>query len=174
MIRIFSRGAALLLPLGMMGCGRPHGGAAEAEPVLPRDMLGCYAIRDGNGRTASDSLYFVPQRVRLDSAAASPQVRAFAGAPAWLLARLDTAGRGLADEARTTRFLYWAADSLSDSIHVRFSTGFSGTELIVLPRAAPGDTLRGRAVEHRDMGPPFTTDAGPVTMIRVPCRAERA
>lgn len=55
-----------------------------------------------------------------------------------------------------------------DSLHVTFHNGFSGTEFVLAP-GSKGDTLRGRAQEHWYSGPPFDTDAGVSTAVRIAC-----
>ncbi|HYW14142.1 MAG TPA: hypothetical protein VE871_19410 [Longimicrobium sp.] len=173
-MRSFLRPTWTLLVLGIAGCGRPDAGGAPsvARVVLPRDMAGCYTVHDRHGGPTPDSLYFAPPRVRLHAEPASRQARDRAGGTAWALTKLDAGGRPAESRERDRLLLYWAADTLSDSVRINFNAGLSGSELIVLPRPAPADTIRGRAVEHWDMGPPFTTEAGPVTMIRIACVPE--
>jgi hypothetical protein len=160
-----------LASIGLASCGE---GDSPARPtdhvVLPRDMVGCYAIYDERGRPASERLYFAPPKVRLE---ATPFSHRFHGGAVrdstWLLTRLDAAGRPLPAHSGREPFLYWAADSASDNIRIMFSSGLSGSELTFDPRYAANDTLHGRAQEHWDFGPPFRTNAGRITAIRIPC-----
>ncbi|MBB4636888.1 hypothetical protein [Longimicrobium terrae] len=154
--------ATLLAGLGGATYGAPGGHRAV---VLPGDMTGCYSLYDERGRPASESLYFAPPKVRLD-----PTPYPVRGDSAWRLAKLDRDGRDDADPRSHRGTQYWAADSLTDSIHVVFHTNFSGSELI-LSRRLDGDTLRGRAMEEWDNGP-STNQAGAVTAIRYPCGPE--
>ena len=168
------RRAIWLVAAVAWGCSYPPGSGgdrpvrvSDAPVVLPDDLVGCYALYDHRGRPASDSLYFAPPMVRLK---ADPYpVR---GDSAWRLTKLDSAGRVDSDPDAHRGTQYWSAESLSDSIRIRFHTNFSGSELFVNTRAGT-DTLHGHAVEHWDIGP-STNDAGPVTAIRVHCLSENA
>lgn len=160
----------VLVALGAMACGQSPGTEiADNRVVLPRDLVGCYALFDHHGRPPSDSLPFAPPKVRLDSARHERSLREGSAETRWALARLDEGGRAITEQGRQP-VLYWFADPASDSVRVRLSTGFYGSELVIDPRTR-GDTLRGRATEHTDLGPPqhADADAGPVTMIRIPC-----
>jgi hypothetical protein len=126
--------------------------SAPARRAQEADVVGCYALFDRTGRPAADSLYWAPAIARLDSSG-----RALKLAP-----KFD-AGRP-AGQPGAYRWSVGAGDSL----RVLFHTGFSGTEF-VLSRASRGDTLRGRAREHWDFGPPFYTDAGAATAVRIAC-----
>ena len=143
--------------------------ACGAETGHPGDLAGCYALFDHAGRPASDSLYFAPAYARLETVRRS---RARTGMPrSWGVTRLDTARRAMTGNDDQRGFLFWAPDSLSDSVRVMFHTGFSGTEMILGPPAARSDTLRGRAIGHWDFRD--DTDEGRVTAVRVPCPAAR-
>lgn len=167
-VRSIILAACLVLASAASSCG--HGAPAPSTMHgldLPGDLAGCYALFDRRGRPASDSLYFAPSHVRLDSTAV-PTDREWDGPrPLWTLAKLDANLRPLRDQ-RPTAALYWTADSISGNVRMNFHTGFSGSELIFSSRRA-GDTLRGHAMQHWDFGPPFTTKGGPVTAVRVPC-----
>jgi hypothetical protein len=161
-MRTFLLGAMLIL--GSAACGAPPPGPPPvAGVVLPRDLAGCYALN------RTKSLYFAPPRIRLDSTAAVDESRGFTRDSAWALARLNAQGGAIVDE-RTHPILYWKAAS-ADSIRIMISTGFSGSALTVAARA-DGDTLHGRGVEFWDMGP-TENDAGPVTLVRIPCVTTR-
>lgn len=162
-MRVFA--ALLILGAGAAECARPQPSMGpNAALVLPRDLAGCYALYGGQGAPVTH-LYFAPPQVRLDTTRASwPNDNGRTSRAA----RLDARGRPLADDEMA--ILYWHPDSLSDTIHVVTSSGFSGTELIVAPGRARRDTLRGRAVEHWDMGP-SSNEAGAVMLARVPCVA---
>lgn len=151
--------ALLIIGAGAAACTRP----AASRVVLPRDLAGCYALYDHRGAPASDSLYFAPEQVRLDTASRS---RPSDTALRWSLLPLDAQGRPMHERG----LFLWEPHSLSDSIHIVTTNGFSGTELIVAPASARRDTLRGRAVENWDMGP-SSDDAGAVTAVRIPCVA---
>lgn len=170
-MRSILRAASLALALPFASCGYE---ASEPVPSarpplnLPRDLVGCYALFDRRGRPASDSLYFAPSHVRLDSTALTKGEREDRTDDAWALTKLDANLRPLHGERNRPPSLHWTAESNPERVRMIFHTGFSGTELIFdAPRAR--DTLRGRALQHWDFGPEFETEAGPVTAIRVPC-----
>src|SRR3954451_3351621 len=130
---------------------------AAAQPAPSRrtreaDVVGCYALFDRAGRPAADSLYWAPATARLDSG----------GRAVKLTPRFD-AGR----PAGRPGAFRWSVGA-GDSLHVTFHNGFSGTEFVLAP-ASNGDTLRGRAWEHWDEAPPFDTDAGAATAVRIGC-----
>jgi hypothetical protein len=64
-------------------------------------------------------------------------------------------------------FRNWSADSLTDSVRLSFSDGFSGAHVILA--APPGhlDTLRGRVEERWDFRP--TNQRGAVYALPVRC-----
>lgn len=134
---------------------------------LPGRMAGCWALYDGAGRPASDSLYFAAARVRLQTTRTSGRRVSSAAEPRWKIVRLDANGADVArthDPSGELENWWYGGDG---RIHVQFSSGFSGTEFI-LP-SVRGDTLHGRAVEHWDFGPPFSTNGGKVTVVRIAC-----
>lgn len=141
--------------------------------ALPGRMAGCWALYDGAGRPASDSLYFAPARVRLRTERSDRPGGDFSAGPLWKIVRVDASG-GDVPNPRDPRGVFenwWYGRD--GKIHVNFSSGFSGTEFI-LPAAVQADTLHGSAVEHWDAGPPFHTDAGRVTAVRIACGGGQA
>lgn len=155
--------ACLLLVLSAAACGgkrasTPPPPPSAAASILARDAPRCYQLR------ATRSLYFASPRIRLDTAPADDSWRGIVRESAWALTRLDARGRAVVDD-RINPIVYWTA-ARGDSIHVVMSTGFSGSTLTV--GAAGTDTLRGRGVAFGDAGP-TENDAGPVTLVRVPC-----
>lgn len=165
--------ACLALALTAAGCARNERAtvAERAPAVLPRDLVGCYALFVRGGLPAPDSLYFTSPKIRLDSTV-SPAARLLGRSPAWPLVRLDANGHEM-DSDRESLPMSWSPDSLSDSVHLFIYNRYSGSELILGPPAG-SDTLRGHAVERSDAGPPFANDAGPVTAVRIPCVAAAA
>jgi hypothetical protein len=157
--------------VGGAACGTRAPAAKSASPVPPVVvraanppwLAGCYALFNRAGRPAAESLYWAPSYARLDSGGAGTATA------------LDSAGheRGPRDRrdsltiGRGTRS--WHVDSLADTVRLLFHSGFSGTEFLLGFRRG-SDTLRGRAVEHWDFGPPFETNAGQATAVRIPCR----
>jgi len=174
-----ARGAALaaLAIASAAGCGQREIPAARTPapvsvavstpaPALPEGwaerLAGCYALFDHRGRPASDSLPYAPGHARLETTP-WPDPRASGWRGAWTLTKLGPPLPG----PRQYEVQFWAADSLSDSVHVVFGGSFTGSELIVAPGASAG-TLSGRARISHDH-PPFHTDGGSVTAVREPC-----
>jgi hypothetical protein len=153
-----------LLTLGLAVPARAQT-SAPAGTAAPHHLVGCYAITDSAGRPAWRHLYFTTPRIRLDAARLAGPWRSPAGL-AWTLTRLDAAGLPIDEEGRQ-RPLYWAVDARSDSIRISIHSGYSGTELTVAASAGT-DTLRGRAMEHWDVGP-SSNNAGRVILLRIPC-----
>lgn len=126
-------------------------GVARAQRVRPA-VAGCYAFFDQAGRPASESLSWAPATARLDSS----------GRAVKLTPKFDE-GRQSGPGAYR-----WSLVSPGDSVHVMFHNGFSGTAFL-LAQVPSGDTLRGRAREYWDFGPPFETEAGPASAVRIAC-----
>lgn len=158
------------IALAALACGEPHPVPAPAArsgaTELPDDVAGCYALFGRHGGPASDSLYFAPERVRLDTVPFG-----YRADSTWTAIKLDPGGRRIGDARVQHGSRYRYSDQSRDTISLLFHTGRSGSELF-LSITDGRDTLRGRAVEHWDLGP-STTDAGPVTVIRIPCRTEQ-
>lgn len=155
--------AGLLLALGAAACGgqpanTPPPPTPAAASILARDAPRCYQLR------AIRNLYYASPQIRLETTPVSDPLRGFVRDSSWALTRLDAQGAAIVDQRRHP-ILYWTAAS-PDSIRIVISTGFTGSTLVV--GAGGGDTLRGRAVAFHDVGP-TSNDAGPVTLVRVPC-----
>jgi hypothetical protein len=126
---------------------------ASVGAAAQRQLVGCYAFFDRSGRAAAKSLYWAPATARLDSNGHAVKLT-----PQFDPGR-DTDGPGA---------YRWSLTPRADSVNVLFHTGFSGTEFrFAVPER--GDTLRGRARQHWDFGPPFETDGGPATAVRISC-----
>ena len=121
--------------------------------IVPATILGCYALLDHRGRSAAESLYWSPAMARLYTGGSAGKwtFEADTGVPATSPGNYN-----------------WAIDSVGDTLRLLFHSGFSGTEFI-LGVAGVGDTLRGRAVEHWDFGPPYETDGGRASAVRIAC-----
>src|SRR6266513_5389456 len=147
---------------------RPGMRSALVRHALRNDLVGCYALFAGTGKPVDSDFYHASPRVRLDSAV-HPAV---AAAPMLgvrrLLIRLDTVGRPLdpVDPGPRLGPMWWA-DSLSDSIGVSFTTGFSGAYLVLAPSPRV-DTLRGFIEDHWDFQAP-TIVGTKAYAVRVPC-----
>lgn len=157
--------ACLLLAFGAAACGgqranTPPPPPSAAASILARDAPRCHQLR------AIRDLYYASPRIRLDTTRAVDPWRGIVRDSAWALTRLDARGAAIVDDW-THPILYWTAAS-PDSIRIVISTGFSGSTLVVGAASASGDTLRGRAAAFHDVGP-TENDAGPVTLVRVPC-----
>lgn len=163
-MRTSLRWAVLLIALGACAPGRP--GELEAAAVLPGDLTGCHQLHQTSGT------YFASRLVRLNPDTVPRSIRWFvrdSTSPAWTITRLDAEGRPM--RGRSGAVLFWQRDSDSDSIRIMMHTGLSGTELMLGPPVST-DTLRGRAIEFWDVGPPFSSPARPVSFVRVSCLGE--
>ena len=140
-----------------------------ARKGLRGDLVGCYQLFTGTGKPVdSTSFYNSSPLVRFDSTLqlVLPAYREFGARR--LLFRLDTHGHRL-DVIHPRRRLgpMWWADSLSDSVRVSFSNGFSGAFLTLAAVRGRVDTLRGRIEEDWDYRSP--TSRGPAYAVRVQC-----
>ena len=146
---------------------RTKGRHEPARHSFRTDVVGCYAFFAGTGKRIDADYYHASPLVRLDSA----MHPAFADDPVpgahRLLIRLDTAGHRLDPiDPRPRLGPMWWADSLSDSINVSFTTGFSGA-FLVLAASPQVDTLRGYIEDHWDFSDPTGRDKA--YAVRVPC-----
>ena len=147
----------------------------EAQPfAAPRnalrvELLGCYALYMPNDRLLDSTFYNASPLVRLDSAPLGISGRDTMPGVFRVFIRLDKDGSPLepVDPQNHIGHAWWA-DSLSDSIRVSFSDGFSGAVVILAAPPAAHDTLRGRIEEHWDVGPTIT-GRGMVRAIRIRC-----
>ena len=135
---------------------------------LRRDLVGCYTLFLASGKRVDSTFYNASPLVRFDSLPlpAYPEMNPPVGyRPA---AKLDTNGRPLRLTAHDHGFgpQRWA-DSLSDSVRLSFSNGFSGAFLTLVRSRPRSDTLRGWIEEQWDFGPPTTH--GPAFAVRVAC-----
>ncbi|HSQ03518.1 MAG TPA: hypothetical protein VLN59_05765, partial [Burkholderiales bacterium] len=103
----------------------PHEVIARAG--LRTEALGCWVLYDSAGRRAQGSLYWAPAIAQLKSTRDSSRWK-FSPMSRDAL-RIDSLGRDLSaiDDPRKRGWGFWSADSLSDSIRIGFSSGFSGT-----------------------------------------------
>ena len=103
-----------------------------ARHSLRREVLGCYALANEHGGVLSPAAG-TPPTIRLDSTARGG---------GWRLQPDSTTG--------AADFTGWWADSLSDTLRLTFSDGFSGSRLAL---KADGTRLEGYAVGFTDVGP---------------------
>lgn len=150
--------------------------ANEGEPELYRsalraDLVGCYALWTGRGERVGSSFWNASPVIYLDSTPHQWTERDTVPGTLRMLVRLDTGGRPIdPPEHRDNPFRGWWADSLTDSIRLSFSDGFSGAQLVLSGPSDGPDTLRGRIVELWDFQLP--TKEGPAYATRVQCRDE--
>jgi hypothetical protein len=130
---------------------RPAGRVLDRANVH-QAIVGCYAFFDRNGRPASDSLSWAPATARLFEGGRAQKLTPGAH-PVTGAGRLEPT---------------WRIDPATDTVHLIFSTGFSGTQFR-LGFHQRRDTLWGRAVTFIDVGPPFSTEEGSAFAVRVPC-----
>lgn len=146
--------------------------AVAARSALRAEALGCWALYGADGRPAPFTLFLAPAVARLDSTRGSLPSTQLTSRDAF---RVDSRDQRLAHRYNGREQAHWSADSLSDSIRIGFSNGHSGSRLVLaLPAgAATADTLRGRAYEHWDFGPPWYTFHRSAYAVRQPCAAEQ-
>ncbi len=149
-------------------------GAGQERSGTPRDalrdeLLGCFALYTPRGKLLDSTFYNSSPRVRLDSLAVGITARDTMPGVVRRMWRLDAAGQRLdRDDPQSLFGRVWWADSLTDSVRLSFSDGFSGAEVILAAPNPAADTLNGRIEEHWDMGP-TTNQRGRVRAVRVRC-----
>ena len=131
---------------------------------LRAELLGCYALYTPAGKLLDSSFYNASPLVRLDSVSTGKGPMGFRS-----LVRLDSAGTPIDPDPRSPFGRDWWADSLSDSVRLSFSDGFSGAVVILAAPPGQRDTLWGRIEEHWDMGP-TVNQRGRVQALRLACR----
>ena len=166
-----------LATLSFARCGRPRVPATDASRTAQQTswaaLVGCWALYDSAGHRANETLYWAPFVAHLDSSApVGARALRPGDRPAY---KLDSLGRR--DTTRLTsagRLLStWSTDSGVDTVRIAFNSGYSGTIFFLgVPKTVKSDTLRGRALEFWDFGPPFTTPGGRASAVRVPCRRQ--
>jgi len=163
--RLFIPFVALLAAARSSGAQGPLDTVPPARLALRPELVGCYALSAGQHSLSRSEYYHASGLVRLDTTVA----------PKWappdafrMLVPLDSS-LGLADLSRRHLGPSWWADSLTDSVRLSFSNGFSGAFLVFL--APPGvrvDTLHGRIANAWDDGA-VVTDRASARAVRVPC-----
>jgi hypothetical protein len=168
-VRAFVVAAMMIEPV------RAGGVAAAQAPVLTRnalraDALGCFVLLDSRRQSVAGLLRRAPARVRLDSARDRPSTFPNATTTLWRIEYRDSTNRVVGVTPATGLASSWSADSLTDSIRIRFSDGFTGSGFVfALPSATRSDALFGRAYTFVDAGPPYRTDRGPAFAVRYSC-----
>jgi hypothetical protein len=153
-----------------LALGGSHIALRAQAPIragLRQDFVGCYALFTAMGTRVDSTFYNAGPLVHLDST--RDRDLASAGVPGMyrVAVRLDTSGRAMTAKHAHSIGAIWWADSLSDSIRLSFSNGFSGAFLTLVDPRPRSDTLRGWIEEHWDFGPPTTH--GPASAVRIPC-----
>jgi hypothetical protein len=142
-----------------------------ARDGLRRELIGCLALFSEDGRAIDSTYYNSSPRVQLDSIIVGITARDSVPGVVWLLHRLDSAGRRLDDRSSGWQVgPVWWADSLTDTVRLSFTTGFSGASFVLSAPVGGPDSLHGRAEDHWDFGPPFTNSRGGAFARHVPCR----
>src|SRR6266550_3729151 len=152
---------ATLLLLVSSAC--THGETLQQpRDALRTELIGCYELYTAAGKLLDSTFYNSSPRVRLDSTALGITARDTVPGVFRRLVRLDPNGRPV--DLDDPGFRAWWADSLTDSVRLSFSDGFSGAQ-VILAVAGRGDTLLGRIEEHWDFAPP--NSRGRVRAVRV-------
>jgi hypothetical protein len=134
-----------------------------------REIIGCYALFRDRDRPIDSKYYHGVPRVELDTVRISVALDDSLPGVFRVVRRLDTAGyRRDSVNLRLFHVPVWWSDSLSDTVRLSFSDGFSGAYLALSPRRGSTDTLAGRVENHWDYGGP--TDRRSALAIRFPCR----
>lgn len=148
--------------------------AHAQDRETPRDavrseLLGCYAIYTAGGKLLDSTFYNSSPLVRLDSAIILSTDRDSSPGVYRAALRLNKSASPLYHSRRAADFdAAWWADSLSDSVRISFSDGFSGAQVILGAPRGRADTLLGRIEEHWDAGP-AVNQRGAVRALRVSC-----
>jgi hypothetical protein len=146
----------------------------EAGPLyrnaLRVDLLGCYVLFDGRGHLLDSSYYNAFSLVLLDSTPTWGTDQDSQPGIVRVMSRVDSSGRRITPgKSGFDRGPSWWVDSLTDTLRMSFSNGFSGAVLKLAAIPGSRDTLRGRIEEHWDVGPPFVTNRGKARVVRIPC-----
>lgn len=171
----FSR-LALVVGLSGIACAtdraaedEPEGPPQPARAALRAEVVGCWALFDRQGRPAEGHIDWAPAFVALE-AMDTASVRS----PRRPAVRFDTTWSPLPLELEPgiRGWVKWQADSLTDSIRISFSNGFSGSSFVfaMVQHAPFPDTIHGYAREFYDYGPPWSKAMGSTTAVRVPCQ----
>jgi hypothetical protein len=162
--------AALALAFASCSTTRSPEALHLFRSALRKDLIGCYALFDARGHFLDSSYYNASPLIRLDSTPAwgtdhDSQPGIIRG-----MLRLDSSGRRL-DPVNPAFHLgpAWWVDSLTHTLRISFSNGFSGAALNLVATQGSEDTLRGHIEEHWDFGPPFATNRGQGFAVRIPC-----
>jgi hypothetical protein len=153
------------LVLGLYDLNVSVSAQGSVRNALRGDLVGCYALFAEGGKRVDSSFYNASPLVHLDSAVHPVFATHRETGARRLLMRLDRNGHRLT--VTGPRLALWWADSLSDSIRVSFSDGFSGAFLTLAAPSRRSDTLQGRIEEEWDFDTP--TRQGPAYAVRVPC-----
>ena len=109
-------------------------------------------------------------RVRLDSARDDPLSYPNAHTAVRRIEYRDATNRVVGVTPQIGLASSWSADSLTDSIRIGFSNGYTGSVFVfALPIAARSDTVFGRAYQFQDAGPPYYAALGAAFGVRYPC-----
>ena len=150
--------------------------ASAQAPVLTRralrrEALGCFTLFDAHRQSTWGRLRNAPAIARLDSAANALHTNLYPRGATYRRVESRDMGNYVIAESSPNRLApVWSADSLSDSIRIVFSDGYTGSGFIfALPTGSRGDSLVGRAYTFVDAGPPYRTDRGRAFAVRRPC-----
>ena len=153
------------------GCQSPRrdalsitGSGSERTRYAPA----CYALFDGDGRAASDSLFGAPPVVRLDTVS----VASSGSEPAaYRAVSLDTARSEMS--VRPPQVFAGGSWTVRapDTLLLRYHDGFSGTIFTLVPDDQSGSKLTGYAIESFDAGPRSIRHEG-VRAVRASCQGD--
>jgi hypothetical protein len=162
-----------VLMLGGLECGRTDTAETQWLPGdgIPSGLVGCYALYRGDGQAIDGhEFYNATHLVRLDTTSVGKRAEDTIPGTFRLLVPLDSAGKPV-ESVDPKNYIgpFWWADSLTDSVRLTFSDGFSGASLVLEARKDRIDTLIGIIENHWDVGPPFATDRTAARALRLSC-----
>lgn len=174
-IRALLAVVGVLLPFLAIPDYSAHGDLTKQVPrilarnALRAEALGWYELLDSAGQNASKSMQGVPAIIRLDSIVDLTRGMA-SGITS--LRTLGPAGGKPAYRDPVSREMHprWSADSLTDTVRLVFTNGFSGAVFALnLPVNSHSDTLKGGAETFTDVGPSFDSPRSTAWAIRRDC-----
>lgn len=171
---------ALLLSVSVVALAAASLASGQAPSLtrqaLPRHALGCFVLLEDQRQSAWGRLRGASAIVRLDSVPL--EISSHTSDAGSMLRRVewrDSANHVIGATPRSpstslSPLALWSADSLADSIRIRFTDGFTGSVFVfALPSGSHSDTLFGRAYTFVDAGPPYQTDRGRAFAVRRSC-----
>jgi hypothetical protein len=148
--------AIILISAGAIGGAEIATAHVTADPPLlrvglRRDLRGCFSLFDSAGRTLVGRMLGAPRMVRFDTTVVSRWTGRYTGT--WrLVQQLGQEEEFQLGAIQMGMIPTWAADSLTDTVRVSFSNGFSGSSYAFeVPRVSTYGALKGRGSSFTDV-----------------------